>query len=107
MPKIVKLFGYFIKELIIASLKVAYEVITPKLKMRPAVIAFPLEAESDLEITLLASLITLTPGTLSIDVTEDKKILYVHTMYVKNNNLEKVKQDIKNGFEKRILEITR
>lgn len=107
VPKIVSLFGYFIKELVVASLKVAYDVMTPKFTMKPAVIALPLDAQSDLEITLLASLITLTPGTLSIDVTEDKKILYVHALYLHDGNLEELKQEIKNGFERRILEITR
>lgn len=107
VPKIISLIVYFIKELVVASLKVAYDVMTPRFLMKPAVIAFPLDAKSDLEITFLASLITLTPGTLSIDVTEDRKILYVHAMYIRNGNLEELKQEIKQGFERRILEITR
>jgi multisubunit Na+/H+ antiporter MnhE subunit len=107
VPKIGSLLIYFIKELVVASIKVAYDVVTPKFIMKPAVIAFPLDAESDLEITILASLISLTPGTLSLDVTDDRKILYVHAMYIRNGNLEELKQEIKNGFERRILEITR
>jgi multicomponent Na+:H+ antiporter subunit E len=107
VPKIGSLLVYFIKELVVASIKVAYDVVTPKFIMKPAVIAFPLDAESDLEITILASLISLTPGTLSLDVTDDRKILYVHAMYIRNGNLEELKQEIKNGFERRILEITR
>ncbi|MDQ3394099.1 MAG: Na+/H+ antiporter subunit E [Bacteroidota bacterium] len=107
VPKIVSLIFFFIKELVVASVKVAYDVVTPKFIMKPAVIAFPLDASSDFEITMLASLISLTPGTLSIDVTDDRKILYVHAMYIKNNDLEELKQEIKHGFERRILEITR
>jgi multicomponent Na+:H+ antiporter subunit E len=56
---------------------------------------------------LLANLISLTPGSLTIDVSEDRKILYFHSMYVENNDLEALKQEIKNGFEKKILDITR
>jgi multicomponent Na+:H+ antiporter subunit E len=86
---------------------VAYDIITPHYFMKPAVMAFPLEAKTDMEITILANLITLTPGTLSIDVSDDKKILYVHAIYIKDGDLEGLKNEIKNGFEKKLLEITR
>ena len=105
--RIVVLILYYFKELIIASVKVAYDVLTPKDHMRPAIVAVPLDAKTDLEITLLANFITLTPGTLAIDVSEDKKILYIHEVYVKSGDLEQVRKDIKDGFEKKILNITR
>lgn len=98
---------FYLKELIAASLRVAYEVLTPKDHMRPAVVAIPLEVETDLEITLLANFITLTPGTLSIDISKDRKTLYVHEVYVESGDIEKVKKQIKNGFEQKILKITR
>ncbi len=106
-PEIVMLVLFYLKELIIASLRVAYDVVTPKDHMQPAVIAIPLDASSDLEITLLANFITLTPGTLSIDVSEDRKTLYIHEVYVKDGDTSKIINQIKNGFEKRILKITR
>jgi multicomponent Na+:H+ antiporter subunit E len=65
----------------------------------------PLDAESDLEITLLANLISLTPGTLSLDVSDDKKVLYVHSMYIEDK--EEFIHGIKNGFERRLLELLR
>jgi len=98
---------FYLKELFVASVRVTYEVLTPQDHMQPAIVAVPLEAKTDLEITLLANFITLTPGTLSIDVSEDRKTLYVHEVYVKAGSTEKVKQQIKNGFEKKILKITR
>lgn len=98
---------FYLKELLTASLRVAYEVLTPQDHMQPAVIAIPLEAKTDFEITLLANFITLTPGTLSIDVSKDRKTLYVHEVYVKAGDTESVKRQIKEGFEKRILKITR
>ena len=73
--------------------------------MKPAIIGYPLEAKTDIEITLIANCITLTPGTLSLDVSEDKSLLYIHCMYV--DSKEEVIQSIKQGFEKRILEILR
>lgn len=107
VPKIIGLMFYFLNELIKASLKVAYDIMTPDYSMQPALVAIPLDAKSDLEITLLANLITLTPGTLSIDISIDKKTLLIHEVYVKNGDVEGVVKRIKKGFEKRILEITR
>lgn len=107
LPKIGGLILFFLKELTTASIKVAYDVLTPKDYMQPAIVAIPLDAKSDLEITLLANFITLTPGTLSIDVSDDRKTLYIHEVYVKSENLEQIRNSIKDGFEKKILKITR
>jgi multicomponent Na+:H+ antiporter subunit E len=73
--------------------------------MRPGVVALPLEAKTDGEITLLAGLITLTPGTLSLDVSADRKFLYVHSMYI--DDPEREKERLKRRFEKRLLEMLR
>lgn len=105
VPKVIAFIFYFLYELTKANLQVAYEVLTPKLNMTPGIIKFPLDAETDLEITFLANLITLTPGTLSLDVSDDKKVLYIHSMYIKDR--ESFIAGIKNGFEKRLLEILR
>ncbi|NTU82561.1 MAG: Na+/H+ antiporter subunit E [Chloroflexales bacterium] len=104
----VRLLGlllFFGRELIAANLRVAYEVLTPALNMRPAVIAVPLDARTDLEITLLANMITLTPGTLSLDVSADRATLYVHAMY--GEDPAAVRRAIKDGFERRLLEVLR
>lgn len=105
VPKTISLFFYFLYELVKANLQVAYDVATPKFFMNPGIIGIPLDAKTDLEITLLANMITLTPGTLSLDVSSDRKTLYVHAMYITNR--EEFIRSIKDGFEKRILEITR
>ncbi len=104
-PKVISFIFFFLYELTKANLQVAYDVITPNFYMKPGIIKIPLTATSDLEITMLANLITLTPGTLSLDVSDDKKVLYVHAMYVKDK--QKFIDEIKNGFEKRLLEILR
>lgn len=103
VPKFIKFIFYFFSELIKANLEVAYEVMTPHYRMTPGIVKVPLDLKSDQGITLLANLITLTPGTLSLDVSDDKKVLYVHSMYITDK--EKFIKGIKNGFEKRILEI--
>lgn len=96
---------FLLGELVVSNLRVAYEVITPGHSMQPGVIAVPLDATTDAEITLLANLITLTPGTLSLDVSDDRKVLYVHAMYA--GDPEALRREIKDGFERRVLEMLR
>jgi multicomponent Na+:H+ antiporter subunit E len=105
VPQVLGFFIFFIKELIKANIQVAYDVVTPEDYMKPGIVAVPLDAETDIEISILANLITLTPGTLSLDVSTDRKVLYVHGMYVSDK--EKFISDIKNGFEKRLLNLLR
>lgn len=105
VPRIISFIFFFNYELIKANLQVAYEVMTPGLRVSPGIIRVPLDVKTDFEISLLANLITLTPGTLSLDVSQDNKVLYVHSMYVTDK--EEFIASIKNGFEKRILQIMR
>ena len=74
-------------------------------RSRPGIIAVPIEARTDLEITTLANLVSLTPGTLSLDVSGDRRTLYVHAMFV--DDPESIHRDIKNGMERRVLEALR
>jgi multicomponent Na+:H+ antiporter subunit E len=97
---------FFLEEMIRSNLRVAYDVLTPGYHLRPGVIAIPLDARTDIEITLLANLITLTPGSFSLDVSVDRRVLYVHAMYL-DENVDDYRRRIKDGFERRILEVTR
>jgi len=102
---IVRLALYFLWELLISSLQVAWDVITPTHRSRPGIVAVPIEAKSDLEITALANLVSLTPGTLSLDLSSDNKVLYVHAMFVEDP--ESIRLAIKKGMERRVLEALR
>lgn len=103
LPQLIVFILYFIKELVKANFEVAVMVVKPKFTFKPGIVAVPLSAKSDMEITLLANLITLTPGTLSLDVSDDKKVLYVHAMNI--DDKEEFKASIKDGFEKRIIKL--
>jgi multicomponent Na+:H+ antiporter subunit E len=95
---------FFLWELFKANLRVTYEIVTPPHLMRPGVVAIPLDVHTDIQITLLANLITLTPGTLSLDVSHDRRVLFVHGMYI--DDPDKFRREIKEGFERRVLEVT-
>jgi len=100
------LLGFFVKELVLANLKIAHDVLSKNTYMEPAIVAMPLEIKNEIGIMLLANIITLTPGTLSLRLSDDRKTLYVHTLYLEEGSKEIFKQSLKEGFEKKILAIT-
>lgn len=100
--RIASLAWLFFVELAKSAWKVALMVVSPRLEIKPGIFAFPLTVTRDFEITLLANLITLTPGTLSVDVSDDKKTLYVHAIDCADP--EGARRDIAEGFERKILE---
>ncbi|MBR9857808.1 MAG: Na+/H+ antiporter subunit E [Oceanisphaera sp.] len=82
LPQIIRFVLFFIWDLIKANARVAHDVLTPTHLMRPGVIAIPLDLKDDAGISLFANLITVTPGSLALDVSSDRKVLYVHMMYL-------------------------
>lgn len=102
---VLSLAALFLKELSLSAWKVAITVLSPDMKLKPGIFAFPLTVTSDFEITLLANLITLTPGTLSVDVSTDRRTLYVHALDC--SDPEATRRDIANGFERKIMEAFR
>ncbi|WGH77585.1 Na+/H+ antiporter subunit E [Jannaschia ovalis] len=97
-----KLIVLFHWELIVSSLSVAWDVLTPRHRARPGIIAVPLKAKGEAEVLLVTNLISLTPGTLSLDVTEDCNTLFVHAMF--SDDPEKIVSDIENGMERWVRE---
>lgn len=100
---VVRFVFFYCRELVIANFRVAGTVLSPKMQITPAVVAIPLEAEGDLPISLLANLITLTPGSLTVDISADHRVLYVHTMYAED--IDQFCLGIKD-LERRVLEVT-
>ena len=105
VPKTIRLAGFFLVELLLSTLRVFWDVVTPGHISRPGIVGVPLNAESDMEILLVANLISLTPGTLSIDLSEDRQTLYVHVMFL--DDPDRFRQGIKDGVERRVLEVMR
>lgn len=103
--RILALLLLFLRELARSAWAVAVTVMSPRMDVKPGIFAFPLTVDRDFEIALLANLITLTPGTLSVDVSDDRKTLYVHALDC--SDPDAVKRDIAEGFERRILEAFR
>lgn len=103
--EIASFIGFYLWELVLANLRVAHDVLTPHPMSRPGILAIRLDATTDSEITLFANLMTLTPGELSIDVSSDRKVLYVHSLYL--FDVERSRRQIEDGFEARVLRVMR
>ena len=103
--RVASLILLFLVELSKSSIRVASLALSPKLDLKPGFFAYELKTDRDNEITMLANLITLTPGTLTVDVSEDKKYLYIHAVSI--DNLDDIRDDIENGFERKIMEAFR
>ena len=101
--RVVGLAGYFVWDLVRANLRLALDVATPHYNMKPGILAVPLDATKDSEILLLAMLINLTPGSVALDVSPDRKVMYVHVMYI--DTPDRARQEIKTGFERRVLDV--
>lgn len=101
---ITRLFFVFWKELIMANISVASIVLRRKIEVEPGFIAYPLRVQKNWQITLLASLITLTPGTLSVDVSQDRKYLLIHVLHIDDS--QQIKEGIYESFERYILEVS-
>lgn len=97
-----KLLFLFHYELVVSSVEVAWDVLTPRHRARPGIICIPLKAKGEAEVLLVTNLISLTPGTLSLDVTEDCSTLVIHAMFA--DDPAKIAADIENGMERWVRE---
>jgi multicomponent Na+:H+ antiporter subunit E len=105
LPRLVVFMLFYLWELVVSNLRIAYDIITPRHRMRPGVVAVPLDARTDFEILAVVNLLSMTPGTLSLDVSTDRKVLYVHAMYL--GDPDSLRREIKVNFEKRLLGVLR
>ncbi|MHB1048138.1 MAG: Na+/H+ antiporter subunit E [Thermoanaerobaculia bacterium] len=102
-PKALGLLLYFLKEILLSNAAVARILLSPVSSLSPGIVAVPLDLKSDAGITVLANLITLTPGTLSLDVSPDRKTLFVHALHVEDPDV--FRREVKEGFERRVKEV--
>ncbi|WP_100372206.1 Na+/H+ antiporter subunit E [Bacillus sp. FJAT-45037] len=102
---VIKLIGLFLKELVLSNIDMIRIVLSPKMNIQPGIVAVPTKLETKWELSLLACLVSLTPGTLSMDFSDDNKYIYIHAIDVPNK--EEMIREIHNTFERAILEVTK
>ena len=101
--RLFEFFLFYVYEVVVSNLRVALDILTPQHLMDPAFIAIELEPMSDWQLIILANLITMTPGTLSMDIHPDKRQLYVHAMYV--GDPEEFRTKIQENYIRRVLNV--
>ncbi|KUP23198.1 Na+/H+ antiporter subunit E [Paenibacillus sp. DMB5] len=102
---VVKLGILFLRELVVSSYVVVKAVLRPNLNIRPAILMYTTELESDWEIAVLITLLCLTPGSVVLEVSKDNRTLYIHAMDIED--AEQFRDNIRNTFERAILEVSR
>ena len=109
IPAFFAFAAFLLWELVVSSLRIAWDVLTPRAYRSPGIIAVPLRAETDSEVAMVANFITLTPGSLSVDAIRDPETnavtLYVHSMFA--GDPDELRQSLQEGFERRVLELMR
>lgn len=100
--RVLRLGLLFVYELVVSSLRVVWDVVTPTHRSRPGIVALPLDVEGEGGVLLVANLISLTPGSLSLDVSPDRQTLYVHAMFAEDP--EVLCRELKDGIERRVME---
>lgn len=103
MLKVLSFLGYFTVEVVKANLRLIRFVFGPTAIMRPAIVRVPVNLNSDLAITILANVLTLTPGTLSLDITESRDAIFVHV--IDTESPEILRREVTEGFARRVKEI--
>jgi multicomponent Na+:H+ antiporter subunit E len=103
LERAISLLAYLLWQIVLANLRLARDVVSAHHSMRPGVIQLPLSISTDGEILLLAAMINITPGSVALDVSEDRLTMYVHVMHI--TTAEEARRQIKDGFERRILEL--
>lgn len=101
--RVISFMGFALWSIVKSNIDVARIVIRPRLNIRPGIIAIPLDVKSEAGITLLANLITLTPGTVTLDVSSDRRTIYVHCIDIQD--ADAIRDDIKQSFERRVMEL--
>lgn len=91
---------YFSK-LVEANLYIAYDILTPKLKINPGFIIVPLTLKSNFGMLLFSNLLSMTPGSISIDITQDRKAMWVHVLYQRaEEDMQKEFKEIQDKIER-------
>lgn len=90
---------FYSKEVVISNLRVAKDVLSPKPDLKPGILGVSVSDYTDRQIWALASLLTMTPGTISIEVDENKRVLYLHTLYTEPS-ADELRAQIKRDYER-------
>lgn len=105
IPKLTSFIIFLLYQIVKSNIETLISSLYSNARLSPAILKVPLKVKTDGEITFFSHLLNITPGTLVIDVSDDKKVLYVHVVHCEDK--EAYIKQLKEVFEKRVLELTR
>ncbi|MDA3942396.1 MAG: Na+/H+ antiporter subunit E [Bacteroidetes bacterium] len=97
---IVQFVIFYIIELVVSSSILAYDIMRPRKSFQHGIVAVDIDMKSDTELLALINFVSMTPGSLVVDLSKDKKTLFIHTMYL--DDVEEFKKNFKHDFQRRI-----
>ncbi|MBX3042025.1 MAG: Na+/H+ antiporter subunit E [Bdellovibrionaceae bacterium] len=103
--RLLHFLGFYIGNILQANVRLAMDVLRPQMRLRPGFIKVSLTVETDLEILMYANLETMTPGTVVLDVSPDREFLFIHSMYVSENDEERERTG--QELQRHVLEVMR
>jgi len=101
---LLELIIFYLKEILISNMRIAYDVLTPRHRMNPGILAVEVGNLNQRQLAAMANLITMTPGTLGMYVSKDLSKLYIHSMYM-DKDAESMGEDLANDYGKRVLRV--
>lgn len=103
IPALIKFAAFYLKEVIKTNLIIAYEVITPTHHMKPGFIKMDVGELSDRQLLIFCNLLTMTPGSMVVSISDCKKFIYIHILYLEDR--DKVEQEIRDNYLRRVKEV--
>lgn len=107
MRRIIAFIGFLLfyaSEVVKSNFRVAYDVLTPRHRMRPGVIAVDVRGMTDRQVLFMANFITMTPGTLGLAVSPGRTKLYIHAMYT-DEGVEALSRELSETYGKRVRDV--
>lgn len=101
--RILRFALFYAWELLLSNLRIAHDILTPRHRFRPGIVRVAVPELTDRQMLVLNNLITMTPGTLSLDFSADRRTMYLHCMYI--DDPERLRRDVLDSFVCRIREI--
>lgn len=103
LVRIVRFIFFYAWELLLSNLRIAHDILTPRHRFRPGIIRVSLPELTDRQLLVLNNLITMTPGTLSLDFRSDRRMMYLHCMYI--DDPARIRREVLESYVCRIREI--
>lgn len=97
----IDLFFFFVIDVIRSTIRVASEVLTPGFQMQPAIIRVDVTGMSDRQLFFMMNMITMTPGSMGIGLSDDRSALYLHIMYLEGS-LTEVRESFEQSYGKKV-----